>query len=107
LTGGADQFVYNRPGEGGDTIADFSHALGDTIVISHAGFGAGLPASGALDPSRFVVGPAATASVGQFLWSTTTDTLSWDADGTGSGGAVQIAILTGFSAPAAGDIHLS
>jgi Ca2+-binding RTX toxin-like protein len=110
LTGGlgADQFVYNSPSEGGDTITDFSHAQGDRIVISHAGFGGGLSASGSLNANELVVGsnPAPNIAAGQFLFNTSTSALSWDADGTGAGAAVNIATLTGVTTLTAADIRL-
>ena len=109
LTGGAgaDKFVYGAPGEGGDTITDFSHAQGDTILISHKGFGGGLPASGALSANEFVAGTAATAALGQFLWDASSHLLAWDSDGTGPNAPVTIATLTGVSTLTASDIHLN
>jgi Ca2+-binding RTX toxin-like protein len=109
LTGGAaaDQFYYAAPGDGGDTITDFSHAQGDTILISHTGFGGGLPSSGALAAGQFVNGTAATAATGQFLWNSLTSTLAWDADGTGATAPVTIVTLSGVTTLTAADIHLS
>ena len=110
LTGGAgaDKFIYNFAREGGDTITDFSHAQGDAIFIEHTGFGGGLPASGALPAAQFGTTASATTSsgTGEFLWKSTTSTLSWDADGVGAGAAVKIAVLTGVTNLTAADIHL-
>ncbi|BAG04636.1 hemolysin-type calcium-binding region protein [Microcystis aeruginosa NIES-843] len=58
LTGGNgnDRFVYNNPNEGGDLIADFNIASGNTdaIVVSNGGFGGGLTTvGGTLAPSLF------------------------------------------------------
>jgi serralysin len=104
--GGADQFIYQSASEGGDTIDDFSKVQGDTIWISHVGFGGGLAASGALAPSRFVVGSAATSSAAEFVFSTSTDTLTWDSNGSAVGGTTAIATLLGVNNLAASDIHL-
>lgn len=105
--GGADRFVFNAPKEGGDTITDFNAAEGDTISISHLGFGGGLPASGALPATEFVDGTAATQPFGQFLWDSLSSTLSWDSDGTGADAAATIAHLTGVSTLAASSIKLA
>jgi hypothetical protein len=48
---------------------------------------------GALTADHFVVGVAATANTGQFVYNTTDHTLSWDADGTGSAAAVTLAVI--------------
>jgi Ca2+-binding RTX toxin-like protein len=106
LTGGlgADQFRYYAPSEGGDTITDFSAAQGDTISVSHAGFGGGLVA-GPLDPSHFTAG-ATSGAAGQFVWSAATHQLSWDADGAGPGTATLIATLTGVTTLTAANIQV-
>jgi Ca2+-binding RTX toxin-like protein len=104
--GGADRFAFIAPSEGGDTITDFSAAQGDSIWISHIGFGGGLPANGTLDAAQFVIGSAPTAATGQFLWNSSAETLSWDGDGTGSGAAVTIADLFGATTLTAANIHL-
>jgi hypothetical protein len=68
----------------------------DQIAVSALGFGGGLIADVALvDGLSFVAGAtgavAAGVTTGQFLFSTTTLALLWDADGDGAGGAVLIA----------------
>jgi hypothetical protein len=64
------------------------------LEIDASAFGGGLVA-GALAANRLVVAaaPVANQAFGQFLYNTTTGQLSWDADGTGAGAAVQIARL--------------
>jgi Ca2+-binding RTX toxin-like protein len=95
LTGGAgrDHFVYRIATEGGDTIKDFAIA-DDFLDISASGFGGGLVAGQSLVAgTSFISGsnPTATAGSGTFLFNTDTHDLAWDADGSGSGEAVQIA----------------
>jgi hypothetical protein len=95
LTGGAgrDHFVYHIATEGGDTIKDFAIA-DDFLDISASGFGGGLVAGQSLVAgTSFISGsnPTATAGSGTFLFNTDTHDLAWDADGSGSGEAVQIA----------------
>ena len=53
-------------------------------------------AAGALDPSHFVQGTAATTpGTGQFVWNDVAKTLSWDEDGSGGQAAIAIATLMG------------
>ena len=97
---GEDRFVFNTPSGGVDTILDFS---GDKIAISKSGFLGGLAGLGGSlpDATWLVTGSAPTANTnahGQFLYNTSTGALSWDADGSGAGQAVQIATLTGAPA---------
>jgi Ca2+-binding RTX toxin-like protein len=75
-------------------------------VIDEPSFGAGLIVGQYLrsESWRFVTAAAATANFGQFLWNSATSTLSWDADGTGAGAAVQLVTLTGISTLTAADI---
>ncbi len=104
LTGGlgADQFRFNGLREIGDLVTDFSSAQGDKIAVSAVGFGGGLVAS-PLDASHFALdGPSATT--GQMIWSAAGHTLSWDADGTGSGVARLVAILQGVTTLTSADI---
>jgi VCBS repeat-containing protein len=95
LTGGtgADRFVFNTALNAltnKDTVADFSHAQADKIVLDHAIFAA-LPV-GALSGADFT---AHIVYVGTAL--------SYDADGPGGAAAVQFATLTGSPALVAGD----
>jgi hypothetical protein len=96
--GGSDTLVG---GIGNDTLiggGDFTIAQSDKLQFVGSAFG-GL-AAGALNAANFVSGapPVAGAAVPTFLFNTTTRLLSFDADGTGGGAAVNIATLnTGIS----------
>ena len=102
--GGGNQFRYNGASEGGDTITDFSAAQGDTISVSHTGFGGGLVA-GVLSAAHFADN-APTAGVGQFIWDAGSHNLYWDADGTGPGAATLIATLQGVTTFVASNIRV-
>ena len=106
LDGGAgqDSFRYGSAAEGGDTIQSFS-AADDTIEVSAAGFGGGL-AAGSLAAERFVLGAAATAATGQFLYTQSNGQLFWDADGTGAAAAVLIDTIANRSALTSADIQV-
>jgi VCBS repeat-containing protein len=85
LAGGADAdtFVFNFASEGMDTIADFVSGT-DKLEISAAGFGGGL--STGTDPAT-VFGSSSdgsfTSEMERFHLDTSTDTLYFDADGSG------------------------
>jgi hypothetical protein len=108
-TGAGQDFIYfQAQNEGKDTITDWRSNGFDILVIDEPGFGGGLTTglylSEGANIGRFVIGTAATAAFGQFLWNSGTSTLSWDADGTGGGAAVQIVTLTGITTLSASDI---
>ncbi|MGK2911124.1 MAG: polysaccharide lyase family 7 protein [Sphingobium sp.] len=96
LIGGAghDYFVFNTPGASGerDRVLDFS-VNDDTIVFDNAVFSA-LGANGHLNDSYFAIGRAAMTADQHLLYNSSTGVLSYDADGSGSGAAVQIASLS-------------
>jgi Ca2+-binding RTX toxin-like protein len=104
LTGasGADSFVFASALGGGniDAIADFSVA-DDTIVLSNTVF-TGLSA-GALDANAFAIGAAAADADDRIIYDSATGALYFDADGNGSGSAVQFATLTAGLALTSGD----
>ncbi len=105
LTGGgeADHFRFETKLAGNaDTITDFVHGV-DKIGLAAAAFG--LPI-GALDPARFSGTGAATAAIGQFVYSAAGHTLSWDADGTGGGGGVLLATLNASAGLAVTDLFV-
>jgi len=92
LTGGAgaDSFRYLGGETGLDRILDFTSGS-DTIFIVGANFGQ-------TGTATFQTGTAATAANATFLYDTATGIVSYDADGSGAGAAVQLAQLnTGLS----------
>lgn len=94
LTGGAgfDQFMFNSPREGVDTITDFNQSQGDKILISGESFG-GL-AAGTLHASDFTIGSSATNANQHIIYNSSTGALYFDADGSGSQAQVQFATLS-------------
>jgi Ca2+-binding RTX toxin-like protein len=105
MTGGlgADTFKYLSSTEGGDTITDFLAGV-DKLQVTGTGFGN--LAAGALNGANFVSGaaPTATAAAPQFLYNSTSGVLSFDADGTGGGVAVNLVTLVGHPALVSTDI---
>lgn len=91
LTGGlgSDVFHFESPDVGLDTITDFQSGA-DVIEVVSANFG-GIEV-GQLDASRFALNTATDADT-RFVFNPTTQTLSYDADGFGSGAAVDIVKL--------------
>ena len=92
LTGGAgsDSFVYNSAAEGAATeiISDLTNRTGenDMIRVSASGFGGGLTAGLYLTAAQFVAYSGAftdTANL-RFYFDTSTNLLSYDADGSGA-----------------------
>jgi VCBS repeat-containing protein len=98
---GDDIFAFQSASDGPDDIADFVSGA-DTIQVSASGFGGGLTAGGTVS---LVSGanPTASGASGQFLFDTDDGRLLWDADGTGTGGAVLIATLSNIPSLAASD----
>jgi len=90
---GADTFRYLALA-GRDSIEGFSKT-DDILEFSSAAVGGLLPLGG-LDAASFALN-AATKAGPQFVFNTRTKVLSWDADGTGSGIAVQVAAFTTFT----------
>ncbi len=101
--GGADRFHFaNVPAPGNvDTITDFTVGQGDKIELDSFAF-AGVVA-GALAANAFVVGTAATTADHRVIYNSATGALFYDADGTGAGAMVQIAVLTGTPTISASD----
>jgi Ca2+-binding RTX toxin-like protein len=96
LTGGAaaDKFVFNTAlaTAGVDTIKDFVHGTDKIQLEDSIFFGIGPT----LTPDEFVIGTAAGDLGDRIIYDPTTGKLSYDADGTQSGGvaAIQFAILS-------------
>jgi serralysin len=107
--GGSDWFVFDSALNGAtnvDTITDFATTT-DHMLLSNAIFGLGT--SGNLtDGTSFVSSAtgAASGTVAQVDYNTTTGALLFAATGT-SGGQTQFATLTGHPTIAAGDFTLS
>jgi Ca2+-binding RTX toxin-like protein len=91
--GGADTFFFStalNAVHNVDTIDDFSVAA-DTIRLENSIF-TGL-AAGVLAANAFHVGAAAADAFDRIVYNSTTGALSFDADGSGAGAAVQFATL--------------
>lgn len=95
----ADTLVFNSL-VGVDTIANYTVA-DDSIQLSKAVYAA-LGSVGALTVAEFASGvdaaaiAAASTAATRITYDTTTGALSYDADGIGSGAAVQLATFTGI-----------
>ena len=128
LTGGngADTFVFGQVHEqvvtgdddevqtyvdtafdltGIDTITDFVSGL-DTIALNVDQFTALTAGSCTADNLVCSVGAAAGDANDFLLFDTSTGALSYDADGSGAGAAVQFATLTGVTSLSASDIDV-
>ena len=96
-----------------DHIVDFSGHGGqnDELDFDHLAFGSGLAAGGAdtgtLDASHFVANATgATTADEKFWYNTSNSTLYYDADGSGGGAAVAIAVFNNGFVLNNTDIHL-
>lgn len=92
LTGGlgADVFIFNKAGQGIDTVKDFSTAQGDKLEVHAPDYT--LPI-GALASDFFETNTTgiATKSHAEFIFNSGTHILSWDADGLGHTAGISIA----------------
>ena len=97
LTGGigADIFRFEKPiaVTNVDVITDFLPAQNDVIQLENAVFTA-LPTTGALSTAAFRVGASATAAAQRIGYDPTSGLLWYDADGSGSGLAMNFAQLS-------------
>lgn len=97
LTGGLGKDIFKFTTAGHiDTITDFL-VIDDTIQLENAVFTA-LATTGILAVDQFLIGTQALDSNDYLIYNNLTGALLYDADASGSGAAVQIAILaTGLS----------
>ncbi|RUM02158.1 calcium-binding protein [Rhizobium chutanense] len=91
--GGADSFVFDvKPDNlSVDKIRDFSSAAGDKLLFDHTIFAA-LSLSKFSD-ENFVLGTKALEADDRLIYDQTSGTLSFDADGSAAGLAIQVADL--------------
>ena len=93
LTGGAgyDDFVFDTAfaSAGIAGVKDFAAGI-DDFVLSNDVFSL---ATGALAAAAFCIGPSALDAKDRIVYNSATGALSYDADGTGLGAAVQFATL--------------
>ncbi len=93
---GSDVFRFNGKTEGIDTITDFATGV-DKIAISAVGFGGGLVPGIAINANQLLKvtsGSQATNTSQRFIYNSTSGGLYFDADGSGSGAAFQLATLS-------------
>ncbi|HEY8381126.1 MAG TPA: right-handed parallel beta-helix repeat-containing protein [Microvirga sp.] len=100
--GGCDWFVLHGPGSGADAITDFQRGY-DKVAIRGSDYGL---AAGGLAAGAFAANAAgaATGTVGQFVYNTTTRTLLWDGNGAAEGGATAVATFATTVALQASDL---
>jgi Ca2+-binding RTX toxin-like protein len=105
---GADAFVFREMGSANaDRIGDFTPGS-DKVHLDDAAFSAiGAAGNFAVGDARFWSAAGATSghdSNDRVIYNSSTGSLYYDADGSGSGAAQLIATLTGLPGVAAGDI---
>ena len=107
---GADSFILNtalgsKNAPNVDTVADFVSGT-DTIILENAIFTT--LGEGALSAGAFEVGATAGSASTRIVYNQTTGALFYDADGSGGGAAVQIAIIGATTHPTltAGDFNV-
>ena len=113
LNGGAgtDTFVFDTAPNALtnlDTLQDFTSGA-DKLSFSRAVF-TGFAATGAMSVDAFWSGAGVNTAhdaTDRFIYNTTTGALWYDADGTGSTAAVQVALLTGAPALAYTDFLIA
>lgn len=103
--GGADTFVFAAElrSDNVDTIVDFSSGA-DHLALARSVF-TGIDA-GVLSAGNLCVGAQAQDADDRIIYNPETGALSYDADGSGAGQAIQFAWLTPHMTLAASDIYL-
>ena len=91
MTGGDGQDIFQLINRSKDTITDFS-VLDDTIQLENSVF-TKLTATGVLNADNFKIGTAAVDANDYVIYNSDTGALFYDANGSGAGGATQIALL--------------
>ena len=103
---GADAFLFENPDAGGgySKIMDFAHGTDHLELVSAVFSNVGGP--GALDPSHFHLGTAATSSTQGVIYDQATGRLWVDSDGNGPAAQVLIAHLIAGTVVTASDFLL-
>jgi Ca2+-binding RTX toxin-like protein len=83
-----------------DTITDFASGI-DQIAVHIQG-----ASTGTLSSTAFALSTETATTSTRFLFDANSGVLSYDADGSGSGAAIDIATLDGLPNITASDIHL-
>jgi Ca2+-binding RTX toxin-like protein len=111
LTGGSGNDIFRfaeaLSAQNADTISDFGSGL-DKVQLENAIY-TKLATTGTLSSAYFAANASGTAMDANdyVLYNTTTGKLSYDADGSGSGAAVDIALLVGVPSLSASHILVS
>jgi hypothetical protein len=102
---GADHFRFNSTADGIDEILDYSSAAGDVIEIDGAAFGL---APGPLPAAQFTAnaGGNFTDPAQRFAFDTTTNTLYYDSDGSGTAAKIALAHLANGANLSSTDIYI-
>lgn len=98
---GADVFVLDTPEDGRDIITDFLSGS-DRLAVS--GLQYGLSREGPLRGRHLAFGTTAPGAATRLIYDGATGRLRYDADGSGSGEAVVVAVLRGAPTLRASDI---
>ena len=93
--GGSDSFIFNQAliSANRSTITDFTHGV-DRIELGSNVFGSLHATSGVLNNNEFHIGAAALTINDHIIYNSISGALSYDADGSGAGVAIQFATLS-------------
>jgi len=91
---GADKFLFNvlETTANRDTITDFLVAETDKIQFSKTVF-AGFATTGAVSTAMLAIDGAAQTTSTRLIYNNTSGILSYDADGSGAGQAIEVALI--------------